>query len=50
MENGKAKIYVNEETPALQDKAESLGGYVVPFDIKQNIAQKILEDNSEIFN
>jgi adenosine deaminase len=45
---GKAKIYVNEETPILSDKAESLGGYVNTFNMKQNIVAKILEDNPEI--
>ena len=47
---GKAKIYVNEETPILLDKARSLGGYVIPFNVRQNIVQKILEDNPEIAN
>ena len=47
---GKSKIYVNEETPALQDKAKSLDGYVIPFNLKQNIADKILQDNPEIFD
>jgi hypothetical protein len=45
---GKAKIYVNEETPVLADKARTLGGYVVPFNFKQDIVKKILEDNPEI--
>ena len=45
---GKAKIYVNEETPILSDKAKSLGGYVVPFNVRQNIVDKILADNPEI--
>ena len=45
---GKAKIYVNEETPILRDKARSLGGYVIPFTIGQDIVTKILEDNPEI--
>ena len=45
---GKAKIYVNEETPILADKAKSLGGYVVPFNVRQNIVDKILADNPEI--
>ena len=44
----KAKIYVNEETPILADKAKSLGGYVVPFNVRQNIVDKILADNPEI--
>jgi len=45
---GKAKIYVNEETPILSDKAKSLGGYVVPFNVRQNIVERILADNPEI--
>lgn len=45
---GKAKIYVNEEIPILRDKARSLGGYVIPFTIGQDIVTKILEDNPEI--
>lgn len=45
---GKAKIYVNEETPALGQKANSLGGYVIPFNMRQNIVARILEDNPEI--
>ena len=45
---GKAKIYINEEIPVLQEKAKSLGGYVIPFHMEQNIVDKILEDNPEI--
>ena len=45
---GKAKIYVNEETPILYDKARTLGGYVIPFNVRQNIVERILEDNPEI--
>ncbi len=45
---GKAKIYINEEIPILQEKAKSLGGYVIPFHMEQNIVDKILEDNPEI--
>ena len=45
---GKAKIYVNEETPILSDKAKSLGGYVIPFNMRQNIVKRILQDNPEI--
>ena len=45
---GKAKIYVNEETPILSDKAKTLGGYVIPFNVRQNIVEKILTDNPEI--
>ena len=44
----KAKIYVNEETPALKDKANSLEGYVVPFTMQENITEKILEENVNI--
>ena len=42
------KIYVNEDTPALNDKAKSLEGYVIPFNFKENIVDKILKDNPEI--
>ena len=45
---GKAKIYVNEENSVLLDKAKTLGGYVIPFNIRQNIVDKILKDNPEI--
>ena len=45
---GKAKIYVNEENPILSDKARTLGGYVVPFNVRQNIVDRILADNPEI--
>ena len=45
---GKSKIYVNKEVIALKDKARSLKGYVVPFNIEDNIAEKILEENQEI--
>ena len=44
----KAKIYVNEETPILSDKAKTLGGYVIPFNVRQDIVDKILADNPEI--
>ena len=45
---GKSKIYVNEETTALREKANSLGGYVIPFNVRQNIVDRILEENPEI--
>lgn len=45
---GKSKIYVNEENTSLREKAKSLGGYVIPFNLKENIVNKILEDNPEI--
>ena len=45
---GKAKIYVNKEVTALKDKARSLKGYVTPFYLKDNIVERILEENSEI--
>ena len=45
---GKARIYVNEENEILSDKAKTLGGYVVPFNVRQNIVDKILADNPEI--
>ena len=45
---GKAKIYINEDIPVLKEKARSLGGYVIPFNMEQNIVDKILEDNPEL--
>ncbi len=45
---GKAKIYVNEENPSLKYKAYSLGGYVIPFNVRQNIVDRILEENPDI--
>ena len=45
---GKAKIYVNEDSPSLFDKAISLNGYAIPFKTNQNIIDKIIEDNPEI--
>ena len=45
---GKAKIYVNEDSPSLFDKAVSLNGYAIPFKTNQNIIDKIIEDNPEI--
>ena len=45
---GKAKIYINEDIPVLKEKAKSLGGYVIPFNMEQNIVDKILEDNPEL--
>ena len=45
---GKSKIYVNEENQLLKEKAEMLEGYVVPFDMQDNIVEKIISDNPEI--
>lgn len=45
---GKAKIYVNEENYNLREKAKTLQGYVVPFEIGDNIVDKILGENPEI--
>lgn len=45
---GKAKIYVNSDVEALKDKANSLGGYVKEFKIKDDLAEKILTDYPEI--
>ena len=44
----KAKIYVNKEVSALKDKARSLKGYVVSFYLKDNIEERILEENLQI--
>ena len=45
---GKSKIYVNQENDLLREKAETLEGYVVPFEMNDNIAHKIFEENPEI--
>lgn len=45
---GKSKIYVNENIPALKDKAKYLTGYVTSFKISDDIVDKIIEDNLEI--
>ena len=46
---GKPKIYVNKENTLLNEKAETLEGYVVPFEMQNNnIIGKIFEDNPEI--
>lgn len=46
---GKSKIYVNKENTLLNEKAETLEGYVVPFEMQNNnIIGKIFEDNPEI--
>ena len=46
---GKSKIYVNKDNTLLNEKAETLEGYVVPFEMQNNnIIGKIFEDNPEI--
>ena len=45
---GKAKIYVNSEVEALKDKANSLGGYVKEFKVKDDLANAIFTDYPEI--
>lgn len=45
---GKSKIYVNQENQLLKEKANTLDGYVVPFEMEDNIVGKIFEDNPEI--
>ena len=45
---GKSKIYVNSENALLHDKASTLEGYVVPFNLSENIVDKILSDTPEI--
>lgn len=45
---GNSKIYVNEDVSILKEKANSLGGYVVPFKVEDNIIDRILEENLEI--
>ncbi len=48
--NGKAKskIYVNRKNENLNYKAKTLKGYITPFEIEENIANKIIEDNIDI--
>ena len=48
--NGKAKskIYVNRKNENLNYKAKTLKGYITPFEIEDNIANKIIEDNIDI--
>lgn len=45
---GKSKIYVNQENEILKEKVDSLEGYVVPFDLGENVVDRILEDNPEL--
>ena len=45
---GKSKIYVNQENQLLKEKANSLEGYVIPFEMQENIVEKILTDNPEL--
>ena len=45
---GKSKIYVNEQNTSLYEKAKSLTGYVVPFNISDNIVDRILKENPDI--
>lgn len=46
---GKAQIYLNTNVEALREKANSLEGYVIPFEMDDNIVEKILEDNPDIY-
>ena len=46
--NGKAKIYVNKNVENLNQKADSLEGYVFKFDKDNGLVEKIIEDNPEI--
>ena len=47
---GKAKIYVNEEIDVLREKAKLLGGYVIPFNHKDDIVSRIFEENPELLD
>ena len=47
---GKSKIYVNNENQLLREKANSLEGYVIPFEMQDNIVNRIFEDNPEILS
>ena len=44
----KAKIYVNSEVEALNEKAKSLKGYVKLFKLNEDLAKKVLEDNPDL--
>ncbi len=46
---GKSKIYVNQENQLLREKSDTLDGYVIPFEMQDNVVGKIFEDNPEIF-
>lgn len=45
---GKSKIYVNGEQEVLNQKAESLEGYVKIFTSKEDFSQMILQENQEV--
>lgn len=45
---GKAKIYVNKNVENLNQKADSLEGYVFKFDKDNGLVEKIFADNPEI--
>ena len=45
---GKSKIYVNKENDILRQKVDSLEGYVVPFELDDNVVDRILRDNPEL--
>ena len=45
---GKSKIYVNKAVNLLSEKAKALDGYVVEFDEKESIADKIFKDYPEL--
>ena len=45
---GKAKIYVNNENQNLSQKARMLEGYVIPFELDDDLVRKIIKDNPEI--
>mgnify|MGYP004501332375 CR=1 FL=1 len=47
---GKSKIYVNQENKLLRQKADTLEGYVVPFEMQDNIVSRIFEENPEILD
>ncbi len=47
---GDSKIYINEESPVLKEKINTLGGYVVPFTLGESIVDKIIEENPELLH
>ena len=45
---GKSKIYVNQENELLRKKAEMMEGYIIPFKLSDDLADRIFMDNPEL--
>ncbi len=45
---GKSKIYISNDSPVLKEKINTLGGYVIPFDLNENIVDRIFKDNPDL--